>query len=139
METYDLGKLFVNAISTMSRIRFPEVTWLDKKRRSRGHIVSSTGRGKPKPRGIFHSQVLTEMVGQESLPRKNAHRERSLGERAVMTPSLKLKRGMTLGTAYPNMAKKEEIKQVEEFGIWERGASEGTKATETHSQKINRI
>lgn len=66
---YDLGKLFVSAISSMSKIRFPEVTWLDKKRRSRGHIVSSmNSKGKPKPRGIFHSQVLTEMVGQESLP-----------------------------------------------------------------------
>lgn len=103
MENYDLGKLFVNAISSMSKIRFPEVTWLDKMRRSRSHIISSMdSRGKPKPHGIFHSQVLTEMVGQESLPRENAHREKSLGERAVMTPSLKLKRGMTLGTTYSN-------------------------------------
>lgn len=32
------------------------------------------------------------------------------------------------------MAKKEEIKWVEEFGIWERGASEGTNARDTFSK-----
>lgn len=86
METYDLGKLFVHAISSMSRIR------------SRGHIVSSIdSRGKPKPRGIFHSQVLAEMVGQESLPRKNAHRERSLGEKGSHDTFPEVKEGDDTG------------------------------------------
>lgn len=97
METYDLGKLFVSAISSMSKIRFPEVTWLE--------AILFPARTAEANQSLvefsIHRYWLRWLDKKASLE-KNVLREKSVEERAVMTPSLKLKRGMTLGTTYSN-------------------------------------
>lgn len=104
-----------NETSSMLGIGFPED--MSRQRWSRGHIIPSMeNRDKPKPWWGFPMYLYWWRGLYKKASPNNAHRGGLLGERAVMTPSLKLKQ---VGWHWAqlsliNVAKKEELEQAEQ-------------------------